>query len=124
MKAEFILSEASQKEKKKIPCAVTDRWNLKYDRNELTYKPHQGHGCQGGGKVGGSGLADAEIMYRMDKQQEPAVTTGNYIQHPGINHSGRNIKNGPGKTLRMDTFPGVQTLVLEPHLPVPSKRRV
>ena len=29
------------------------------------------------------------IKYRMDKQQGPTYSTGNYIQYPVINHSGK-----------------------------------
>ena len=29
------------------------------------------------------------IMYRMNRQQVPAIYTGNYIKYPGINHNGK-----------------------------------
>ena len=102
----------------------------------LPMKHNQGHNrqghagrCQGGGEVGRDGLGVQgwqmqTRMYWMDKHQEPTVSTGNYTQYPVINHKGKNIKNRPGKILGTDTFPGVQTRVLEPHLSVPSKHRV
>ena len=58
---------------------------------------HRGQtwGCQGRGKgeegyVGSLGLADANYIYRerMDKQG-PTVCTGNYIQYPVLNYSGK-----------------------------------
>ena len=38
-----ILSEISQKEKKKLQYDVTHMWNLKYDRNELPTKQKHIH---------------------------------------------------------------------------------
>ena len=115
-------------------------WSLKYDTNELTYETQSGTQPPGtrwqvprrrGGWEGWTGSLGLQIslqmqtrMYWMDKHQEPTVSTGNYTQYPVINHKGKNIKNRPGKILGTDTFPGVQTLVLEPHLSVPSKHRV
>jgi len=32
------------------------------------------------------------FMYRMDKQQDPIYSTGNYTQYPIINHNGKEIK--------------------------------
>ena len=59
-------------------------------------------GCQGGGDVGrdGVGVWDQQmqaIIYRMDKQEwinnkVLLYSTGNYIQHPVINHNGKGYK--------------------------------
>ena len=44
----------------------------------------------GEGWIGSLGLAEQTIIYRMDKQQGPTVhSTGAYIQHPVINHNGK-----------------------------------
>ena len=32
------------------------------------------------------------ITHRMDKQQSPLYSTGNYIQYPGINFNGKEYK--------------------------------
>ena len=39
--------------------------------------------------TGSLGLVDANITFRMDKQQGPRDSTGNYFQSPGINHNGK-----------------------------------
>ena len=69
---------------RQIPHDITYMWNLKYDTNELIYKTNihrhraQTCGCQGGGELGEGwigrlGLADANFIQRMDKQQGPTV---------------------------------------------------
>ena len=37
------------------------------------------------------GLADMNYYIRMNKQQGPTDNTGNYIQHPVINHNKENV---------------------------------
>ena len=74
-------------------------WNLKYDTNELIYKTQtyrhrkQTYGYQRGkgGRVK-LGVWDQQIqatVYKIDKQQVLLYSTGNYIQYPLINHSGK-----------------------------------
>ena len=90
----IILSEVSQRE---MPYDITYMWNLNYDTNELIYKAEadsqtQTHGCQGGGMREGVGGWDQQmqsIIYRIDKQQGPAVQQREYIQYSMINHNGK-----------------------------------
>ena len=46
-------------------------------------------GGAGEGGTGSLGLVDANITFRMDKQQSPRYSTGNYFQSPGISHNGK-----------------------------------
>ena len=39
-----------------------------------------------------SGLGRGKLTFRMNKQQGPTDNTGNYIQHPVINHNKENEK--------------------------------
>ena len=52
---------------------------------------------KGRGESGREGLGAWDrqmqtITQRMDEQQGPTVSTGNYIQHPVINHNGKEYK--------------------------------
>ena len=41
------------------------------------------------GRIGSLGLQTQTSICRMDKQQDPMYSTGNYIQYPVINHKGK-----------------------------------
>ena len=67
---------------------ITCVWNLKYDTNELAYETDSqtqtcGHQGWGVGVDVSLRFADANYIYKLDKQQGPAVS------HPVINHSGK-----------------------------------
>ena len=70
-------------------------WNLKYDTNELIYEDSQTQKTVLGGgreRTENLGLADTNYYIIMNKQQGPTNNTGNYIQHPVINHNKENEK--------------------------------
>ena len=72
-------------------------WNLKYDANEPIYEAETDSQTQrtdlwlprwggGGGWTGSLGQQMQTIIYRMNKQQGPMYSTGNYIQYPVITY--------------------------------------
>ena len=76
-------------------------WNLKYDIDEAIYDTERLTAIrnrlvvakeQGGWEREGLGVSDQQMqtsVYRMDKQQGPLHSTGNYIQYPMMNHNGK-----------------------------------
>ena len=76
-------------------------WNPKYDKNELIYETEtdiENRLVVAKGKGGGRrmdwefGISRCKLLlniYRMDNQQGPPYSTGNYIQYPVINHNGK-----------------------------------
>ena len=71
--------------------------NLSMKQKQTPRHREQTCGCQGEGQVGegcpgNQGLVDANYYIQNDKQQDPTVSTGNYIQYPGINHNGKESK--------------------------------
>ena len=90
----------SQKEKDKYYMISLIRGIQNMTQMNLSTKQKQTHqhteqtcGCQEGGlrlgRIRRLGLANANDYYRMDKQQDLRYSTGNYIQYPVINHSGK-----------------------------------
>ena len=70
--------------------------NLSMNQKQTHRHRDQTCGCQGGGWVGeactgNQGLVDANYYIQNDKQ-DPTLSTGNYIQYPGINHNGKEDK--------------------------------
>ena len=59
--------------------------------NLFTEQTHRQKTVLGGGRerTENLGLADVNYYIRMNKQQGPTDNTGNYIQHPVINHNGK-----------------------------------
>ena len=70
-------------------------WNLQYDTmNISTEHKEKTCGCQGG--CGGGreklrvwGEQIQTVTYRIDKQQGPLYSPGNYVQYLMINHNGK-----------------------------------
>ena len=90
---------------RQIPCDVTDMWNLKYSTNQHTYKTEQTHRYienrlvfakeherlgREGSRVGNS---RGKLLYTgWINNKVLLYSIGNYIQHPIINHNGKEYK--------------------------------
>ena len=98
----IILNEISQTEKDKYNMAYfTYMWNLKYDRNEHIYGTEtdsqaQEHnvwslkGKEGRGGINWDfGISKCKLPRVKHKNKAPLYSTGNYTQHPIINHDGK-----------------------------------
>ena len=97
----IILSEVRERQ---IPYDITQMWNLKYDTNGPIYETEIEAGTQkidqwlpsGGGGKGlywEFGVSRCKLVYtEWINNKVILYTTGNYIQYPVINHSGKNMK--------------------------------
>ena len=68
--------------------------NLSTKQKQTHRHREQTYGCPGGGKIGREGVGGWDqqmqsIIYRIDKQQGPAVQRREYIQYSMINHNGK-----------------------------------
>ena len=97
----IILSEVSQKEKDKYHD-ITYMWNLKYDTNEPIFKTETDSQTQRTdfwlqrGRWGWRGMdwefgiSRRKLLYiEWINNKVLLYSTGNYIQHPVINHNGK-----------------------------------
>ena len=90
----ITLSEVSQEEKDKIPHDATCVWSLKYGANALTREVDTWlQGAGGGLGVGKEGLGGwnrrQKPLYAQWLDKAILRSTGNCLQHPVPNHSGK-----------------------------------
>ena len=102
-----ILNEVSQIGERQILYDITYIWNLKYNTNEHTYETETHsqtyrtywslpRGRETGGEIDWEfGISRCKLLYiEWINNNVLLYSTGNYIQYPVINHSGKEYEKG------------------------------